>query len=73
MTFTRRRREDPNNEEDSLFGNIRKLRAVARNDEGQALVEYSLVLLLVALASVSILTTIGVSVTGPLTTVANAL
>jgi Flp pilus assembly pilin Flp len=56
-----------------LFGIIRKLRAVARNDGGQALVEYSLVLLLVALAAVSILTTIGVNVSGPLTTVANAL
>ena len=57
-----------------MFGNIRKLRAVARYDEeGQALVEYSLVLLLVALAAVSILTTIGVSVTTPLTAVANAL
>jgi Flp pilus assembly pilin Flp len=56
-----------------LFGSIRKLRAAARNDGGQALVEYSLVLLLVALAAVSILTTVGVSVTGPLTAVANAL
>ena len=56
-----------------MFENIRKLRAVARNDGGQALVEYSLVLLLVALAAVSILTTIGVSITGPLTAVANAL
>jgi Flp pilus assembly pilin Flp len=56
-----------------LFGSIQKLRAIARNDRGQALVEYSLVLLLVALASVSILTTIGVSVTTPLTAVANAL
>ena len=55
-----------------MFESIRKLRAVAR-DEGQALVEYSLVLLLVALGAVSILTTIGVNVTGPLTTVANAL
>jgi len=56
-----------------LFRNIRKLRAVARNDRGQALVEYSLVLLLVALAAVSVLTTIGVNVTSALTTVANAL
>jgi Flp pilus assembly pilin Flp len=56
-----------------VFGSIRKLRAAARTDEGQALVEYSLVLLLVALAAVPILTTIGVSVTGPLTAVANAL
>lgn len=56
-----------------MFGNIRKLRALAENDRGQALVEYSLVLLLVALASVSILTTIGVNVTSALTTVANAL
>lgn len=56
-----------------MFGPIQKLKAVARNEEGQALVEYSLVLLLVALAAVSILTTIGVNVTSPLTTVANAL
>jgi Flp pilus assembly pilin Flp len=57
----------------NLFGNIQKLRAVARNDGGQALVEYSLVLLLVALAAVSILTTLGVNVTNSLTAVANAL
>ena len=56
-----------------MFGSIQKLRAAAGNDEGQALVEYSLVLLLVALGAVSILTTIGVNVTDPLTTVANAL
>jgi len=56
-----------------LFGNIRKLRAVARNDGGQALVEYSLVLLLVALAAVTILTTLGVNVTTSLTAVADAL
>lgn len=56
-----------------MFRSIRKLRAVARNDRGQALVEYSLVLLLVALAAVSVLTTIGVNVTSALTAVANAL
>ena len=56
-----------------MLGNIRKLRAFAGNEGGQALVEYSLVLLLVALAAVSILTTIGVNVTGPLTSVADAL
>jgi Flp pilus assembly pilin Flp len=73
VSFTKRRREDPNNEGGQLFGSIQKLRAFVRNDGGQALVEYSLVLLLVALAAVSILTTLGVSVTSSLTTVANAL
>ncbi|HEV8602364.1 MAG TPA: hypothetical protein VGQ68_03105 [Gaiellaceae bacterium] len=56
-----------------MFGHIRELRAAARNDGGQALVEYSLVLLLVALVAVPVLTTIGVNLTGPLTSVANAL
>lgn len=63
----------PDYEEELLFRSVRKLRALARNEEAQALVEYSLVLLLVALGAVSVLTTIGVNVTGPLTTVANAL
>lgn len=56
-----------------MFRSIRKIRAAARSDRGQALVEYSLVLLLVGLAAVSILTTIGVNVTGPFTAVSNAL
>ncbi len=56
-----------------MFGHIRELRAAARNDRGQALVEYSLVLLLVALVAVPVLTTIGVNLSGPLTSVANAL
>lgn len=56
-----------------MFGSIQKFRGATWDDEGQALVEYSLVLLLVALAAVSILTTLGVNVTNSLTAVANAL
>ncbi len=57
-----------------MFGSIQKLRGATWDDEGQALVEYALVLLLVALVAVPVLTTIGVNnLTGPLTTVAEAL
>jgi Flp pilus assembly pilin Flp len=44
----------------------------AAGDSGQALVEYALILMLVAMVSVAVLTTIGQNLIGPLTTVANA-
>jgi Flp pilus assembly pilin Flp len=50
-----------------------KSRAAQHGERGQALVEYSLILLLVALVAVPGLTAIGVNVIGPLTNVANAL
>jgi pilus assembly protein Flp/PilA len=42
-------------------------------EDGQALVEYSLILLLIALVTITALTSIGTTVSGILTTVANAL
>lgn len=42
-------------------------------DEGQALVEYTLILMLVALVAVPMLTAVGVNLTGPISTVAGAL
>lgn len=42
-------------------------------EEGQALVEYALILMLVAMVSVTILGAIGQNVLGPLTSVGNAL
>ena len=45
----------------------------ARSDEGQALVEYALVLLLIALVTVTALTSIGVSVSSAITNMANGL
>jgi Flp pilus assembly pilin Flp len=44
-----------------------------KDAKGQALVEYALILMLVALVAVGVLTSIGVNVVGPLTSVANAL
>ena len=49
------------------------LRRRPEDSKGQALVEYALILMLVALVAVGVLTSIGVSVVGPLTSVANAL
>jgi Flp pilus assembly pilin Flp len=46
---------------------------VIRSDEGQALVEYALVLLLIALVTVAALTSIGVSVSSALFDMANGL
>jgi Flp pilus assembly pilin Flp len=43
------------------------------DEEGQALVEYALILMLVAMVSVAILGAIGQSVLGPLTSVGNAI
>ena len=47
--------------------------AVTRRDDGQALVEYALVLLLIALVTVAALTSIGVSVSSALFDMANGL
>jgi Flp pilus assembly pilin Flp len=47
--------------------------ALSSDEEGQALVEYSLIILLVALVTIAALTSIGTSVSGIITTVANAL
>jgi pilus assembly protein Flp/PilA len=47
--------------------------ALASDEDGQALVEYSLIILLVALVTITALTSIGTSVSGIITTVANAL
>jgi Flp pilus assembly pilin Flp len=52
---------------------FQKTGAAHRSERGQALVEYSLILLLVALVAVPGLSAIGVNVIGPLTNVANAL
>ena len=46
---------------------------VARGEEGQALVEYALILLLIALVCVAALTSIGVSVSNAITNMANGL
>lgn len=48
-------------------------RGEAGDDGGQALVEYALILMLVAMVSVTILGAIGQNVLGPLTSVGNAL
>jgi Flp pilus assembly pilin Flp len=55
-----------------LEGHVRELQASASED-GQALVEYTLILLLVALVAVPMLSALGVSVGGPLTAVTGAL
>jgi Flp pilus assembly pilin Flp len=46
---------------------------LASAEDGQALVEYSLIILLVALVTIAALTAIGTSVSGIITTVAGAL
>jgi pilus assembly protein Flp/PilA len=47
--------------------------ATILEEDGQALVEYSLIILLVALVTITALTSIGTAVNGILTTVAGAL
>jgi pilus assembly protein Flp/PilA len=47
--------------------------AVRDREEGQALVEYALILALVSVVSIGILTILGANITARLTSVANAL
>ncbi|HKH31735.1 MAG TPA: Flp family type IVb pilin [Gaiellaceae bacterium] len=49
------------------------LRGWLTRDEGQALVEYALILALVSVVAIGILTTLGVNIVTILTSVANAL
>jgi pilus assembly protein Flp/PilA len=59
------------------YGLVAKVQSAifaARNrEEGQALVEYALILALVSVVSIGILTTLGVNIQGRLTSVATAL
>jgi pilus assembly protein Flp/PilA len=45
----------------------------AREDEGQGMVEYALILVLVSIAAIAMLTTLGTSVGGVFTTVTGSL
>ncbi len=53
--------------------NAKTFRLGHASDEGQALVEYALLLMLVATVSVGVLTAIGVEVTGPFAEMRDAL
>lgn len=48
-------------------------RLQVQREEGQALVEYTLILALVSIAAIVILGTVGVNIVNKLTTVANSL
>ncbi len=56
-----------------LLENLRSIRDASWDDEGQTLVEYTLVLMLVALIAIGPLSQIGVWVWNALEPVANAL
>ena len=56
-----------------MFGSIQKFRGATWDDGGQALVEYSLLLLLVALAAIPMLSAIGVDLAAKFNDVSGAL
>jgi pilus assembly protein Flp/PilA len=49
------------------------VQSIRRREEGQALVEYALILALISVVAITALTAIGVNVLAILTSVANAL
>jgi len=49
------------------------MQSIHRREEGQALVEYALILALISVVAITALTAIGVNVLAILTSVANAL
>ena len=49
------------------------MQSIRRREEGQALVEYALILALISVVAIGALTAIGVNVLAILTSVANAL
>jgi Flp pilus assembly pilin Flp len=56
-----------------LVEQLREFRGAVAGDDGQALVEYALILLLVALVAIPMLTTIGVDLGVKFTDVSDAL
>ena len=48
---------------------LKKLMAKMQNEEGQGLVEYSLIIVLISVVCVAALTTLGVTVNGVFTTI----
>ena len=54
-------------------GLIARLEELKSGEDGQGLVEYSLILLLVSIVSIIILTTLGTSISGVFQSVVNAL
>ena len=56
-----------------MVGQLRELRGAGARDDGQALVEYALILLLVALVAIPMLTAIGVDLGAKFTDVSGAL
>jgi pilus assembly protein Flp/PilA len=52
---------------------ILKIAARRDSEDGQAMVEYGLILALVSVVAVGVLTTIGLNIQGVFTTIANAL
>jgi Flp pilus assembly pilin Flp len=56
-----------------LVGQLRELQRAGAGDDGQALVEYALILLLVALVAVPMLTAVGVDLADKFNDVSGAL
>jgi Flp pilus assembly pilin Flp len=56
-----------------LSEQLRELSTAVAHDQGQALVEYALILLLVALVAVPMLTAVGVDLAGPFSAVSGGL
>jgi Flp pilus assembly pilin Flp len=56
-----------------LFRKVARLIAYVQNEQGQALVEYAFILMLVATVTVAALTAIGAEVPGPIQEVADVL
>ena len=52
---------------------LTRAQASVRREEGQALVEYALILFLIAVVCIVVLTTLGTRVSGTLQSIANAL
>jgi len=52
---------------------LQAIASIREREEGQALVEYALILALVSVVAITILTTLGGNIVNQLTTVANAL
>jgi len=52
---------------------LKKLMAKMQNEEGQGLVEYALIIVLVSIAAIITLTALGVKVSGVFTTITTSL
>ena len=73
MSVVTRPTRNPREKTEEVNSLLQRIQSIAIREDGQALVEYSLILALISVVAVALLTTIGTDVKTTLQSVVNAL